>query len=301
MHHGIYEIPPFGLYYKNICWLNETRRAVTKDCCDRFIGKWPVYEINFKYKSQIEKYKVCIGMPVIATQNMKKRDMFNMMEFKIKQAIEMEEGNTLNFIIGEERFDLNEFRESFLPNFCNTVYKYQGGKIDEHYNIWDTHKMDIKEMYTSLSRTTKLECIHLDNKQICKQYRERPQDHMIILNSYLNADYQNGKIYHVTFELNDKHYIGSTTQILDDRLNEHKLNPKSAIYKYRNDNPIIELICNCPCKDKKTLEKIENSYINEYKQQYGDRFLNIKGVKKVKKIKNEFKVEMENQKQFEER
>ena len=59
--------------------------------------------------------------------------------------------------------------------------------------------------------------------------------------------------------------------------------------------------CNCPCKDKKTLEKIENSYINEYKQQYGDKLLNIKGIKKVKTIKNEFKVEMENQKQFEER
>ena len=44
-------------------------------------------------------------MPVIVTQNMKKRDMFNIMEFKIKQVIEMEEGNTLNFIIGEERFD----------------------------------------------------------------------------------------------------------------------------------------------------------------------------------------------------
>ena len=30
-------------------------------------------EINFKYKSQVEKYKVCKGMPVIATQNMKKK------------------------------------------------------------------------------------------------------------------------------------------------------------------------------------------------------------------------------------
>ena len=29
-------------------------------------------EIYFKYKSQVEKYKVCKGMPVIATQNMKK-------------------------------------------------------------------------------------------------------------------------------------------------------------------------------------------------------------------------------------
>ena len=99
-------------------------------------------------------------MPVIVTQNMKKRDMFNMMEFKIKTINENKEGN-LEFEIDNETFSLNEFRESFLLNFCNTVYKYQGGKIDEHYNIFDTHKMDVKEMYTSLSRTTKLEYIHL--------------------------------------------------------------------------------------------------------------------------------------------
>ena len=115
----------------------------------------------------------------------------------------------LRFVVNKEDFDYNEFRESFLPNFCNTVYKYQGSKIDEHYNIWDTHKMDVKEMYTSLSRTTKLEYIHLNNKKISGNYRERPQDQMIILNSYFNADYQNGKIYHVTFENNDKHYVGS--------------------------------------------------------------------------------------------
>ena len=34
--------------------------------------------------------------------------------------------------------------------------------------------MDIKEMYTSLSRTKKFEYIHLNNKKICRQYRERP-------------------------------------------------------------------------------------------------------------------------------
>ena len=124
-------------------------------------------EINFKYKSQVEKYEVCKGMPVIATQNMKKRDMFNMMEFTIdditggKQIYNFDhnddssdDDNTsyvynennlkqLRFVVNNEDFDYNEFRESFLPNFCNTVYKYQGGKIDEHYNIWDTHKMDI--------------------------------------------------------------------------------------------------------------------------------------------------------------
>ena len=52
---------------------------------------------------------------------------------------------------------------------------------------------------------------------------------------------------------------------------------------------------------KKMLEKIENGYINEYQQEYGDRLLNIKGVRKIKTKTTEFKVEMENQKQFEDR
>ena len=47
---------PIGQYYKNICWLNETRKRVTKDCCERFVQNKELYEINFKYKSHIEKY-----------------------------------------------------------------------------------------------------------------------------------------------------------------------------------------------------------------------------------------------------
>ena len=78
---------PIGNYYKNICWLNDTRRAVTKDCCNKYVENKRSCEINFKYKSQVEKYKVCIGMPVIAIQNMKKRDMFNMMEFTIDDIL----------------------------------------------------------------------------------------------------------------------------------------------------------------------------------------------------------------------
>lgn len=60
---------------------------------------------------------------------------------------------------------------------------------------------------------------------------------MIILNSYFNSDYQNGKIYQITFEENDKIYVGCTTQLLEERLDEHNLNKKSAIYKYCDDKP----------------------------------------------------------------
>lgn len=79
-----HKFQPIGNYYKNICWLNDTQRKVTEDCCNRFVENKDSYDIDFQYKSRIEKYKVCENMPLIATQNMKNRDMFNMMEFKIK-------------------------------------------------------------------------------------------------------------------------------------------------------------------------------------------------------------------------
>ena len=229
--------------------MNSTRKAVTKDCCDRFVKDKQSIEINFKYKSQIEKYKTCEGMPVICTQNMKPKSMFNMMEFTIDEIYDDK------FVINGETFDKNEFRGSFLPNLCNTVYKYQGGKIDEHYNIWDTNRM-----YTSLSRTTKLEYIHLDNKKKCRWYRERQQDEMIMLNSYFNADYQNGKIYQITFENNNKIYVGCTTQLLEERLDEHCINTKLAIYKYRDDSPIIDLICIVHVKTKRRLKGSKQLY-----------------------------------------
>lgn len=160
-----------GIYYKTICWLNDTRRRVTEICCNRFVENKKSYEINFKYKSRIEKYKICTGMPIIATENMKKYNMYNLMEYEIDN-IDENNKEQLYFYINNEIFDDNEFRENFLPNFCNKVYKFRGGKIDEHYNIYDTHKMDIKELYTAISRTTKLEYVQLLDTQIRKRYSE---------------------------------------------------------------------------------------------------------------------------------
>lgn len=101
-----HKFQPIGKYYKNICWLNDTRRAVTKNCCDRFVENKVSHEINFKYKSQIEKYKVCIGMPVIATQNMKKHEMYNMMEFQIDNITDYY-GDEFTDYYGNENEDLN--------------------------------------------------------------------------------------------------------------------------------------------------------------------------------------------------
>lgn len=79
-------------------------------------------------------------MPMLVTQNIRNKNMFNMEQFEIDK-IENEDGN-LEFTVDGKTFSHSEFRESFIPAFCVTVYKYQGGTIDEHYNIYDLEKMD---------------------------------------------------------------------------------------------------------------------------------------------------------------
>jgi group I intron endonuclease len=83
--------------------------------------------------------------------------------------------------------------------------------------------------------------------------------------------YQDSKIYKLV--CNDGYYyISSTTQELNNRLNNHKSQSKTGVnkvYNYINiigwDNVIIELIEKYPCNSKKELVDREKYYINNSK------------------------------------
>ena len=95
--------------------------------------------------------------------------------------------------------------------------------------------------------------------------------------------------------------IGSTCEDLKTRLKCHLSNKKSQVFKNKNKNPKIELIVNAPSKDKKSLEKVENGYIEEYAETCGQKLLNIRCNPKRKTKKIEYKVEIENETQLKER
>lgn len=141
-----------GKYSKNICYMNETRPRVTAECCKRFIeeNNCNAMKIDFKSDNKKEVYDVAIGMPIIATQNIKNQGIYNTIEFKIEETV----GDKLK--VNGFWFERKEFRKKFIPSFCVTVYKYQGCDIDEHHNIFDVNRMDKKQLYTALSRTTHL-------------------------------------------------------------------------------------------------------------------------------------------------
>jgi group I intron endonuclease len=92
-------------------------------------------------------------------------------------------------------------------------------------------------------------------------------------------NYQNGKIYVIRNHVNEKVYVGSTTQSLSKRWGGHKANskkrPNYLIYKAFEDlgidNFYIQLIENYPCENKEQLRSREgfhmrklNSYENGY-------------------------------------
>ena len=122
---------PIDKYYKNICYLNSTRMKIINQCCDMFTKDKRYETVEFKYNNKKETYKVSKGMPVIATQNIKDKEIFNTMEF------ELEDIDNEGYKINGVWFEPKEFSESFIGSFCVTVNKYQSCDIDEHYNIHD--------------------------------------------------------------------------------------------------------------------------------------------------------------------
>ena len=80
------------------------------------------------------------------------------------------------------------------------------------------NRMDKKQLYTTSSRTTKLEYIHLNNKKLKIKCTKAPYIKMESVNSYSNDDYNSGQIYQIIFEHNDKVYVGCSIRNLQTRL-----------------------------------------------------------------------------------
>ena len=162
--------------------------------------------------------------------------------------------------------------------------------------------MDKKQLYPALSRTTELNHAHLDTTKLNSKYKIRMPPLCVTVNSYFNDDYHNGQIYKFTFKHNDKLYIGSSIRNLQERLNEHVTTKSRAIFKYKDDEPIIMPIIRAPCKERQELNRVEAEYIKYYSEKYGDRLLNKQLVpKQTVKIEYKHQAQIETENQMRER
>ncbi len=86
-------------------------------------------------------------------------------------------------------------------------------------------------------------------------------------------DYKNGRIYQIRNTVDDDVYVGSTCQALSKRMAKHRtdVNTKARLnillYKKMRELGVdcfyIELLEECPCKNKEQLRKREGHFIRE--------------------------------------
>ena len=115
------------------------------------------------------------------------------MELKIRGIKIVKDDKYPTFLINGEEFTMEEFSKSFISSFCLTGYKYEGG---------DVNRMDKKQFYTSLSRTTKFKFIRLDETMLLKSYQIRRLPELELINAKHNSLYKNSKICGITFDNN---------------------------------------------------------------------------------------------------
>lgn len=273
--------------FQNICYTNKKRVMVNTACCLKFSQGKDKYNIDCHFNDNgnmvIESYIICEKMPIIATQNIDGCKIINSNVYQIDKIDDEYIYINHTFKLKEEdvQFKLSHerFGYYFLPAFCCTTHKFQGSTIEGEYNIYETHLMDKKLIYTAITRGTKFSNIHSDisTKKVYKNIIPDNKE----FSTEKGGKYANGKIYEIKFS-NDKYYIGITTKSITQRFEKHKKDKHSPVFKFAQFNPSIKLLYNFPCFTKDELLNKETVEISRYINKYGmDNILNTQKVDKL--------------------
>ena len=61
--------------FRKTCYLNSTRIKINTERCNQFTEGKQYTTVDFKYNNKKETYKVCQNMPILATQNLKDKEI----------------------------------------------------------------------------------------------------------------------------------------------------------------------------------------------------------------------------------
>ena len=126
----------------------------------RRLKKQPLKITKQEDNKNSQNVKLLPTFPVMAFKTNKKLVVFNGDTFtikKIKPSLVLK--NTLN----DESITITAdiFRCHFYVNFCSTIYKSQGSKIDQPYTIHQWNSLSTEAKYTAISRTTAYEYVNV--------------------------------------------------------------------------------------------------------------------------------------------
>jgi hypothetical protein len=148
--------------------------------------------------------------------------------------------------------------------YATTCYKWQGSTIEEPFNIYNIKNMTLNELYTSLSRATKLSDINFNYDEIEDQVFERStetNESFFIKPKQINK----GEIYELYNKVIDYYYIGMTTTNTETRFNEHINNKDDNLHKFGNITDwVSKRLCYVYYYDIYELRNIERNYTIYY-------------------------------------
>jgi hypothetical protein len=141
----------------NICFTNEKRKAINKQCIDHYgKGKAGIQIEKYSRDDNSQTYRLFEGMPMIArktTSDFMNTEMFKVSKITDDMVILKNEYKSLEI-------EISQIKSSFHPAFAITTHKSQGATFKESYTIHEWKLMNKKLKYVSLSRAT-------DIKNIC--------------------------------------------------------------------------------------------------------------------------------------
>ena len=231
-----------------------------------------------KVKTINAKYELKSGAKVLCKVNRKlKDDRVANSQFFIVDKVNDDLSITLkdnSIVLKSNEYDLGN---------ASTVYKRQGETIRNPFKIHEIEKMDLNEVYTAISRTTKLSDVHLD------KFTDKTFNHALenIRTKVIKPTNQlrYGYIYNIIDKKQNLLYIGSTTVGKKERLKQHLKDTDSVVYEHNKGNWKIHLKYAIPMHEHDSdffLRHYEHKCIEHYSGEY--ELLNKRGTNEKERV-----------------
>ena len=128
--------------------------------------------------------------------------------------------------------------------------------------------MTFENIQTAIGRATDFNLIHLDG--IRKNY-ESEYSNFKEIECFENSNFST--IYETFCEETGFKYVGQTSRLYEDRFDEEITNINCIVYK-KMKNPDCKII-GYVRGSKKFIDGVEREFITEYKNKYGDKYINL--------------------------
>jgi hypothetical protein len=225
-------------------------------------------------KTNKEKFHgFVVGTPIVANECIPGLVVFTSQLFRITAVTD-----TITHVLSlDGRADEVPTAElkRFGPAYSVTMIRAQGATWDFAYSVADVEAMQLRHLYTTLSRATKLSDVHFDFEAVrYKTFRNKPikVGPTPLKINLGNEAYRSTEIYAIHDERGDAIYIGHTTAGITARFEQHTdmddFNSEGMrIKQYIRAHPgecTIQLIQRFSCENLKAATRVETAYIALY-------------------------------------